>query len=259
MSGNDNDFTPDGNSENLIYNSTGFEKGSISIPDNETHNYLGNSSISTFPTDEITAFMVIRSEDENGGILSYASSETGNDFLLFYSSQLRIDINNSIENTAITFHDNTPHIIAITWKSSTGQLNVYKNGTNQHSEIHEKDTVMTSGGQLALSGDQDTVSGGGFDTSQVYGQELGEIIIFNTALTDVQVDQVTHTLAKKWGIETAENTIEEKYPFIDINDISPLPKAITKIAKLTVTKTARTRNGWKVVFDYCSNFDHQAP
>jgi len=136
-------------------------------------------SISNFPTTEITNDFWIKTTDTGSGIVSYASSASDNDWLLFEPSSIRIYRGSSYIDTGIDVTDNQWHHVAITWRSSDGRAQAYHNGQYVYTGTIGSGTPMTTGGSFVIGQEQDSL-GGNFDSGQGFEGLLDEMRVSNT-------------------------------------------------------------------------------
>ena len=152
--------------------------------------YVQKSSFSNFPSTEITTSFWIKTADTGDGIISYASSVSdNNDFLIFTSSNLSFYVKNIGVTTGISVSDNSWHNIIATWKSSGGEIKVYKDGVLSYTGSVSSGQSITSSGCLVFGQEQDSVCGS-FDSTQAFNGNLDEVRIYNRALSPNEVSQL---------------------------------------------------------------------
>jgi hypothetical protein len=128
--------------------------------------------------------------------ISYASSANSNDFLImdskWQSHQQNVIAHIGgllIIDTATTINNIIWNHIAITWQSSSGVVQIFKDGSVDYSSEFPAGSVITTGGSLVIGQEQDFV-GGGFDRNQAFIGEIDEVRIWNIARTQ-QETQIT--------------------------------------------------------------------
>jgi len=142
------------------------------------NDYLIRNPFSGFPLTEITCEYWIQSFTTGEGMISYASTITDNDFLLFDQDVFTIFIKNVFVDAGIDVSTGAFNHIIVTWRSSDGQLLVYLNGTQVFSTILRQGESITDGGSLVLGQEQDNI-GGGFSPTQALDGTLDEVRISN--------------------------------------------------------------------------------
>jgi hypothetical protein len=165
--------------------------------------YAKDTSFSSFPTTSLTIEFWAKTKSSEGRILSWWYKKSSdikardNGFVITTtSSGLRISLD--CYNDAFTgddcqdqrehtfsngITDGEWHHVAITWRSSDGRLQYYKDGTLKSTKTNEaKGDSLKSSGSLVLGQDQDT-QGGGFESAQRYIGRLDEVRIWNGILS----------------------------------------------------------------------------
>ena len=153
--------------------------------------YIVKNPINEFPTDNISVEFWMKSSDtsKQGTPFSYASEGAFNDFLIYdYTSFKIYRGNNQRVNTGISANDGQWHHIVVTWQSSNGSVNLYKNGIKKYTGTLSTGTSITPNGSLILAQEQDTI-GGGFDSSQAFVGILDEVVIYDKILNESQILQ----------------------------------------------------------------------
>lgn len=174
---------------------------------------IRRTSFTSFPTSAITAIYVNKtSESGNDGVLSYASTASNNDFLLFSSNNLRVYRNSNV-SSGVAFNDNAFHITNASWQSSGGNVEVWKDGSRDYTGNLASGTSITSGGSFAIAGEQDSQDGG-YDATQAHFGDFTEIMVFNTFLNQAQQIIVTNYLAAKYGLSISNDrfTYQNTHP-----------------------------------------------
>ncbi|MBI2084985.1 MAG: hypothetical protein HYT71_00560 [Candidatus Aenigmarchaeota archaeon] len=163
-------------------------------------NYVAKSSFPNFPASEITAMFWMKTSDNTkaGTPISYASSSSSNDFLIYDYRNFYIGIkDNSLAGqsvtTGVSANDGQWHHIATTWKSAGGETKLYKDGVPAFPGATVSSGVaMTNGGTLIVAQEQDSVwtapGGGVFDVTQAFLGTLDEVKIYNKATGTVSIN-----------------------------------------------------------------------
>jgi len=164
-----------------------------------TDDRLRKTSFSSFPTSAITVFMVNKTADNNDGPFSYASSANNNDFLIFNSANYRIYRGGSLLTSSQSGNNNAWHIINVSWQGSDGSTALWKDGASAYTGTLASGTSITSGGCLAIAGEQDAIDGA-YEASQFHDGDFLEIIVYNTFLNKAQKVIVANYLAAKYNL-----------------------------------------------------------
>ena len=166
---------------------------------NKNNGRIRKTNFTTFPTTAITEFFVNSSNESNDGMLSYASTVNNNDFLLFSSNSLRI-YRAGNTNSGISYNGNIWNIGSALWRNSDGRSEVWKNGLQAFNTTgFQTGTSITSGGCLAIAGEQDAVDAN-YDANQAHFGDFAEVIIYNFFLNTAQNIIVSNYLAAKYNI-----------------------------------------------------------
>jgi len=165
--------------------------------------YLIRNPFNDFATGEISSVVVHKTSDNGDGLISYASTSSDNDYLLFNSSSQGIYRGGSV-NSGIAFNDNNFHIQLVTWRGSDGDVRLYKDGTSSYSGTLSSGTSIKDGGAFVIAQEQDAV-GGGFSAGQSFSGDIAELIIYKTRLNTAQIKIVNSYLAAKYGLAIAND------------------------------------------------------
>ena len=171
--------------------------------------YIIRSPVHQFPTDKITTTLWIKTKDTSDAILSYASSESDNDWLIDHSENLRLTRKDVSVSTGVSINDGLWHFIAITWTGKNGLTKLYVDGTLAYTGELAPNTVITEGGTLVLGQDQD-VLGGGFENSNAHHGTIDEVRIYNRILKDHEINLMfkrTRGLVGFWQFEEKQGNI----------------------------------------------------
>ncbi|GAB5525276.1 MAG: hypothetical protein Roseis2KO_31480 [Roseivirga sp.] len=207
FSGNSHDLTQSDNSFTPRYYGS-ILNGFPVVRFEQANGRLIHNSFSDFPTSAISAIYVNRTSDSGDGILSYASSASDNDFLLFSSNSLQF-FRSTSNSTSVSFNDNSFHIANVTWQSSDGALTVWKDGTQSFTGTANSGTVFTQGGNLALGGEQDGVNSG-YTTGQAHAGDFAEVIIYNQRLGSAAGIIVQNYLSAKYNVALTANDVYDQ-------------------------------------------------
>ena len=203
FSGNVNNLTQGTATRRPIYK-TNEINGKPIIRFDGSNDHLIRNPFAGFATTQITAIVVNKNNGEvNDGILSYASTASDNNFLLYNSASVNIYRNGNI-NTSTVMNDNNFHIGCASWRSASGTSRYYKDGVQTYSGTIASGASITSGGSFVIAEEQDAV-GGGFDAGQAHAGDFAEVILFNFFLNDAQIIIVQNYLAAKYLITMSGN------------------------------------------------------
>ena len=164
--------------------------------------YVEIPSFNNFPTTEITleGWFQKTQNQETPSLFSYAVTGSSNEVLLEeQNSQLRFLVGNHGIDTGIAIPDEDWHHWAVTWRSSDGQVLLYRDGEQVFSGTLRQGYQIQSGGSFVLGQEQDSV-GGGFDPNQTYTGSIDEVRIWNVARSATEISEnLNNTLT---GTET---------------------------------------------------------
>jgi hypothetical protein len=200
-SGNSNDLTQGTSAYQPEY-VTNVQNGFPVVRFNQTNGRIRKTSFSDFPTSAITAFVVNKNNSEsNDGILSYATSSAngGNDFLIYNSDNIAIYRDNANVASSQSSNNNAWHIIDVSWTSSGGGVELWKDNASAFTSTLSNGVNITSGGCLAIAGEQDAVDGN-YVSGQAHFGDFLEIIVYNTELNSAQRIIVGNYLAAKYDL-----------------------------------------------------------
>ncbi|KAL9983773.1 hypothetical protein ACROYT_G005997 [Oculina patagonica] len=155
-----------------------------------TKDFVKISGMSRRLTD-FTLCLWMSSSNTEGSLFSYAVSGQENELLLFYSKYFT-------KTTAIA-SDGEWHHTCVSWKSSSGTWNFYKDGV-----LHEQGTGFKTGyaikqdGTVVLGQDQDSV-GGGFETTDSFQGKLSNVNLWDHVLTANQITTMSKSCLSDAG------------------------------------------------------------
>ncbi len=151
-----------------------------------TGQYLIKSNFNSFPGEEITASLWMKTTGTGDGIISYATSSANNNEFLIYTQERIYAILGSISSqTNASFNDGDWHHLVVTWRNSNDEFKTYKDGVLADTRTISNGT-RSAGGTLVIGQDQDTL-GGGFQGSQAFDGSLDDVRIYKRVLTDSEV------------------------------------------------------------------------
>jgi hypothetical protein len=230
-SGNSNTVSQPNSSFTPVYR-TAILNGFPAVRFEKTNGRLRRTGFTSFPTTAITAIYVNKnSESANDATLSYASSSSNNDFLLFSSNNLRVYRGSNVPS-GVAFNDNSFHITNASWQSSGGTTEVWKDGSRDFTGSVSSGTTITSGGSLAIAGEQDSVDGS-YDAAQAHFGDFTEIIIYNDYLNQAEQIIVANYLAAKYGLTISNDRYA--YQGTHENDVAGIGRETISDSHLSAT------------------------
>ncbi|MGW8123669.1 Calx-beta domain-containing protein [Roseivirga echinicomitans] len=174
---------------------------------NQANGRIVKTNFSNFPTNEITTFHVNRTTDSGDGVLSYASSASDNDYLLYSSNNLAVYRGSTNITSGVSFNNNVFNIATTTWQSSNGATTVWKNGKEEYTTTgFRTGTSIATGGTFALAGEQDGINSG-YDAAQDHLGDFAEVAVYNLRLNTTQIIIVQNYLAAKYGLNLLTNKV----------------------------------------------------
>ncbi len=194
----DNGWDYSGYQKNFTTNATNIWEATGGYDGKGAYNFtstIGNNmsirNFVAFPTTQISVAFWIKTTGDGDGMFSYAPSQAeNNEFLIFDQNPINVYTNNALDNTGVVVNDGNWHHLVVTWRSSDGLLEAYKDGVVEFSSAVGS-LVPLNGSTgvnncLVLGQDQDTVCGG-YAAGQAFDGYLDELLIFNRTLTAEQV------------------------------------------------------------------------
>ncbi|XP_048450612.1 mucosal pentraxin-like [Rhincodon typus] len=131
-------------------------------------------------------------ESRSYGLFSYASSESGNELLLWKWSDTRLDL--YLQNTVIPFSlpamNALMRHICVSWESKQGEVTFWVNGQRSVRKVGRKRKMVRGGGSFILGQEQDKV-GGGFDIKQSFVGEITDVNLWDHVLTATEIKAVS--------------------------------------------------------------------
>ncbi|KXK09699.1 MAG: LamG domain-containing protein [Candidatus Dojkabacteria bacterium] len=151
------------------------------------NDYLQIYPFLSFPEEEITTMFWIKSKQRDQAIVSYASTVNRNDWVIFDPADILVYVNGFGIRTGVSVNDGEWHHVAVTWKSSTGTVTVYKDGYFASRKTLAQGGKFGSFGSLVIGEEQDEI-GGAFNPEQTYEGYLDEIAVFNRVLNAIEIN-----------------------------------------------------------------------
>jgi hypothetical protein len=136
---------------------------------------------------EITAEFWMKTSDTTKAGTPLSCSEGSfpgaeqNEFLLYNYQSFQIYIKGSSVSTGVSANDGDWHHIAVTWRSSDGNVKLYKDGTSVYSGTLQSGATINLA-DLIMGQEQDSF-GGGFDSSQAFKGIMDEVRIYSYVLS----------------------------------------------------------------------------
>lgn len=182
-----------------------------------TSDFSRRNPFTGWPTTEITCEFWLQTTGNGDGMVSYAvgTGALANHFFIFNQVSVQIFITSTADAaTGVGFDDGVFHHMVVTWRSSDGQLILYKDGVIVSSAIHKTGTSFIVNGSLVLGQDQDNV-GGGFSGVMAYDGILDELRLSNNVrsadniLTSFNNQDNPGTFYTTGAVESAPTSIPE--------------------------------------------------
>jgi VCBS repeat-containing protein len=169
-------------------------------------NYVIRNPFSGFPTTAISAEFWIKTADttKGGPAISYAVTGSDNEFLVYDYRNFTIYRGLSLVATGVSANDGAWHHIVVTWRSSDGQTQLFKDGSLAFTTTLATGTSITGGGSLVFGQEQDSV-GGGFDPTQACLCSLDDVAVYGSVLSSAQI-LVHRTRGLDGGLTLAESS-----------------------------------------------------
>jgi len=127
------------------------------------NDYSIRNPFAGFPLNEITVEIWLNSVSTGEGLLTYFTT-TINGLAIFEQQSIDYILFATLINGGSVLNDGLWHQIALTWKSSTGKLDIYIDGTFFFSVNVESGSIFSDGDSLVLAQSQNSI-GGGFGAS----------------------------------------------------------------------------------------------
>ncbi len=115
-----------------------------------------------------------------------ASNFAANEFGIFDYRNVSLTVKGVTIGTGVSFNDGNWHHVVVTWRSSDGELKLYKDGVLVFSSFFQKGAVLIQGGVMMLGQEQDSL-GGSLDPNQRFIGSLDEFAVYDKALSSGQI------------------------------------------------------------------------
>ncbi len=204
-SGNDNDFSTNGSNEPVfIANEVNGQPAIRFGGHNNDRVYLRN--MPDFPESELTTFLVFKTVDTDDALISYAASTgSDNEFFVVGSDDPNVRMTGAnAGNQGVAFNDNDWHIQMLSWTTSGGNLQLFKDGALENTDVVANNQTNERDGTLVLGAEQDSENGG-YDASQDFDGDMAEFILFDRVINAAQREIVHNYLSAKYGITIAND------------------------------------------------------
>ncbi len=170
----------------------------------QSNSRLIHNSYSDFPTDAITSIFVNKSTGQSSdGLLSYATTNSDNEYLLFNSANVAMYRGSANRASGENISTNSWNIVQHTWQNSDDATVLYTNGSQVYSNTLAGGQIP-QGGCLAIAAEQDGVNSG-YAADQDHAGDFAEIIIFNYVLPSAQRNIVSSYLGAKFDVTVGNN------------------------------------------------------
>jgi len=167
----------------------GRSEGALYFDGSDTDKRIQINPFVNFPSSEVTSMFWMKSSDTSkaGTPLSYATSHSNNEFLIYDYRNFGVYVGGPSVGTGISANDGSWHHVAVLWRSSDGQVKLFKDGNPAYSGILQRGYSIVGGGSLVFAQEQDAV-GGGFDIVQAFIGMLDEASIYRCILDTEEVE-----------------------------------------------------------------------
>jgi hypothetical protein len=154
--------------------------------------YAFTQQIYNFPTTEFS--LAFRIKAASGHIMNYGvqsgDSFLSNHFSLKAAEALVISRGGSEINTQKNFADSQWHAMAVTWKMSSGETKLYKDGKLIHTSVSSKGSPMSVDGHLMIGQIQNCPMGC-FEAHTGFVGTVADLSLWARALTSNQVEYLS--------------------------------------------------------------------
>jgi len=166
------------------HGATSFQAGGFGTTD------FVKGSMFHFPSSKVSIEFWLQTTANNGfdTVVSYAAIDNRNDneLMIHNAGNITLVVDRTWENSGISVNDGKWHHVVVTWKSSDGEVVVYKDGSMEFSGTLQPGKIIHERGFLVFGQDQDAV-GGKFEPGDSYQGLLAEVAIYDTVLSSEQV------------------------------------------------------------------------
>ncbi len=180
------------------------------------NDFLGFTNFTNFPTDNLTFFIVLNSNNTTGtqSAASYFDG-TENDFNLDLVNGTNVAreviVGNNTDGTS-DIRDGFTRIVATDYENligATDEGRVFINNLLETTEIFDGGQ-LTQGGQFVLGQDIDNSTDGGFNTAEAFVGDIAEVIMyFSDPLSDNERQMISSYLAIKYGVTLDQSTNQD--------------------------------------------------
>ncbi len=161
----------------------------VNLNPSTNNGYVGATLTSFAPT-ALTYEAWITAADTNFGLMSYASSSSADEFLVFPTSAsvITVYVRGTMRSFTLPFsyQNRRAHIVA-TWRSSDGRVQVWINGFLAGSATAGTGLTLTTGGQFLVGQDQDTAGGGGLAVGDAMTARVNCVAVYTSVLSDARI------------------------------------------------------------------------
>ncbi|NUM46515.1 MAG: PASTA domain-containing protein [Anaerolineales bacterium] len=182
----------------------------------------------TFPETELTFECWVRSGNRSkaGTLISYANAQTDDAFLVLDLRNVKPTVNQEGQQSGVAFNDGKWHHLAVTWRSTTGRMVLYKDGESVYEAELSKGRPILNGGSIVLGQEQDAVLAR-FDPSQGFKGEMAEVRLWNKVrgVTELRGTMKTRLAGDEDGLVGYWPLND--FPQLTVRDLSPSKKDLT--------------------------------
>ncbi|MCK5733233.1 MAG: hypothetical protein KAI38_03545, partial [Candidatus Latescibacteria bacterium] len=142
------------------------------------------------PNTAFTIELWMKSSDaqNEGALFSYAVGSNDNAVLLYDYRDFKILVNRATTDaTGTSANDGGWHHLAFSWRSSDGQVKLYKDGQLEHTSTDVATGASIPGGGVCILGQEQDALGGGFQAFQAFRGQMDEVRIWNTVRSAEQI------------------------------------------------------------------------
>ncbi|XP_078363428.1 uncharacterized protein LOC144647504 [Oculina patagonica] len=163
----------------------------FNFPNKGVNNYVklpGKRSLTAF-----TVCLWMSSTNSQGSLFSYAVSSQANEILISYNTRFQLYINGESRDIYVTANDGVWHQICISWASSSGSWQFYKDGLKvKEGSTFKRGHTISQSGTLVLGQDQDSV-GGGFQADDSFQGLLSDVNVWDSVLTGTTINETSRS------------------------------------------------------------------
>ena len=189
-----------GNFPNAIVNGPTLTTGRFGNP-NSAYEFTSYPNTISIPhevidgAEEITISFWMKTTSSSDGIVSAASSEGGNELLIYLNSDgtLEVTMNEYTRNyTSPVVNDNMWHHILFTAECDSGEGKLYVDGQRaiEKNDYFWPGELEVPAGAFIIGNDQDDPGGGGLDANQQFNGVIDDFKVYRRVLTDKEVQDI---------------------------------------------------------------------